>query len=149
MIMDELNEFCDATALNTGAAGQYLVGDVIVLGVDGLDLGAGEDLYCVTKVATTAPPGGSATGAFELASDAQAAIAADGSATTHFLTDAIPVATLVAGYQVAAFRIPAGTYERYLGILQTTATAAFTAGAIDAFLTKDIAAWKAYANAID
>ena len=148
MIMDEYGEFCDATALNTGAAGQYLIGDVIDLGIDGLDLGSGEDLYCVMKVQTTATSGGSATGAFELASDAQAAIAADGTATTHFLTDAIAVATLVAGYQVAAFRLPAGTYERYLGILQTTAVAAFTAGKVDIFLTKDIAAWKAYADAI-
>lgn len=149
MIMDEFNEFCDATALNTGAAGTYLIGDVIDLGVDGLDLGAGEDLYCVMKVATTATSGGSATGTFKLASDAAAAIATDGSATEHFVTDAIAVATLVAGYQIAAFRLPAGTYERYLGILQVTGTAAFTAGAVDVFLTKDIAAWKAYANAID
>ncbi len=148
MILDEFGEFADAVALNTGAAGQYLVGDVIDLGVDGLDLGAGEDLYCVIVVDTTATSGGSATGAFELASDAQAAIAADGSATTHFLSDAIAVATLVAGYQIAAFRLPAGTYERYLGILQTTAVAAFTAGKINAFLTKDISAWKAYDDAI-
>lgn len=149
MIMDEFNEFCDATALNTGAAGTYLIGDVIDLGVDGLDLGAGEDLYCVMKVATTATSGGSATGTFKLASDSTAAIDTAGNATEHFVTDAIPVATLVAGYQIAAFRLPAGTYERYLGILQTTGTAAFTAGAVDVFLTKDIAAWKAYANAID
>lgn len=148
MILDERNEFCDATALNTGGAASYLVGDVIDLGLTGMDLGAGEDLYCVIQVDTTATSGGSATGAFHLASDAQAAIAVDGSATYHFSTAAIPVATLVAGYQIAAFRLPAGTYERYLGILQTTATAAFTAGKINAFLTKDIKAWKAYADAI-
>ena len=29
MILDERTEFCDATALNTGAAGSYLIGDVV------------------------------------------------------------------------------------------------------------------------
>ena len=33
MILDEYNEFCDATSLNTGAAGTYNIGDVIDLGV--------------------------------------------------------------------------------------------------------------------
>jgi hypothetical protein len=148
MILDERNEFCDAVALNTGAAGSYLIGDQIDLGVAGLNVGVGEDIYCVLQVDTTATSGGSATGEFHLASDAQAAIAVDGSATYHFSSAAIPVATLVAGYQIAAFRLPSGTYERYLGIIQTTGTAAFTAGKVNAFLTRDIAAYKAYADAL-
>lgn len=149
MIMDEFNEFCDATALNTGAAGTYLVGDVIDLGVDGLNLGAGEDLFLVARVDTTATSGGSATLNLKLASDAQAAIATDGTATEHAASGEIAVASLTAGTDILVTRLPAGTYERYLGILQVTGTAAFTAGKIDAFLTKDINAWKAYANAID
>ena len=148
MILDERNEFCDATALNTGGAASYLVGDVIDLGVAGLNLGPTDDLYCVIQVDTTATSGGSATGQFHLCSDAQAAIAVDGTATYHFSTAAIAVATLVAGYQIAAFKLPAGTYERYLGILQTTAVAAFTAGKINAFITNNYAAWKAYDDGI-
>jgi hypothetical protein len=35
-------------------------------------------------------------------------------------------------------------YERYLGILCVTATTTTTAGAINAFLTKDVSKWKAY-----
>ena len=31
MILDTLNQFCSAVALNTGGAGTYLVGDVIDL----------------------------------------------------------------------------------------------------------------------
>lgn len=145
MILDERNEFCDATALNTGGAASYLIGDVIDLGVS-RDIGTGEDLYLVITVDTTATSGGSATGAFHLASDAQAAIAVDGTATYHFSTAAIAVATLVAGYTIAAVRLPSGTYERYLGILQTTAVAAFTAGKVNAFLTKDISKWTAYSD---
>lgn len=150
MILDERNEFCDATALNTGVAGTYLIGDVIDLGV-ARDLGAGGGggLWLVIQVDTTATSGGAATGKFTLASDAQAAIATDGSATVHYETTAIPVATLVAGYEVCAVKIPAEgrVYERFLGILQTTGTAAFTAGKVNAFLTNDITNWKPYADA--
>ena len=145
MILDERNEFCDATALNTGVAASYLIGDVIDLGLS-RDIGTGEDLYLVITVATTATSGGAATGQFHLASDAQAAIAVDGTASYHFSSAAIAVATLVAGYTIAAVRLPSGTYERYLGILQTTGTAAFTAGAVNAFLTKDISKWTAYSD---
>lgn len=148
MILDERLEFCDATALNTGGAASYLVGDVIDLGAASRDIGTGEDLYVVIQVDTTATSGGSATGAFHLASDAQAAIAVDGTATYHLSTTAIAVASLVAGTTVLAARLPSGTYERYLGVLQTTAVAAFTAGKINAFLTKDIAKYTAYADAL-
>lgn len=146
MWLDERGEFCDATALNTGAAASYLVGDVIDLTV-ARDIGNGEaDLWLIIQVDTTATSGGSATGQFHLCSDAQAAIAVDGSATYHYSGPAIAVATLVAGYQVAAVPIPRGTFERYLGIVQTTAVAAFTAGKINAFLTRDPGKWTAYAR---
>jgi len=151
MLMDERNEFCDATALNTGGAGTYLIGDVMDLDPcttapnTTVDL-EGSELYCVIQVDTTATSGGAATGQFKLASDAQAAIATDGTATEHFATAAIAVATLVAGYLVAAFRLPKGSYERYLGVLQVTGTAAFTAGKINVFLTADPALYRAYAD---
>lgn len=147
MILDERNEFCDATALNTGAAGSYLVGDVIDLGATSSDIGNGEPMYLVIQVDTAATSGGAATGQFHLCSDAQAAIAVDGSATYHFSTSAIPVASLVAGYRVAVVALPHGTYERYLGVVQTTGTAAFTAGKVNAFLTHDAAKWVATADA--
>lgn len=151
MILDERNEFCDATSLNTGAAGTYLIGDVIDLKSPTIapnttvDL-FGSDLYLVIQVDTTATSGGSATGQFHLASDAQAAIATDGSATYHFSTSARAVASLTAGTLVACVKLPVGNYERYLGILQTTGTAAFTAGKVNAFLTADPAVYRAYAD---
>lgn len=151
MLMDERNEFCDATALNTGGAASYLIGDVIDLDPCSVapnttvDL-EGSDLYCVIQVDTTVTSGGAGTYQFHLCSDAQAAIAVDGTATYHFSTAAIAVATLVAGYLVACFKLPRGSYERYLGILQTTAVAAATAGKVNAFLTSDPAIWKAYAD---
>jgi len=149
MILDERTEFCDATALNTGAAGTYLIGDVIDLSV-ARDIGAGEPLFFVVTVDTAVTSGGAATVTFQLASDAQAAIATDGSASVHFASAAIPKATLVAGYRAVAVRLPTeGTaYEQYLGVLQITGTAALTAGKVNAFLTHDYAKFKAYNDAI-
>lgn len=152
MILDELLEFCDATALNTGVAGSYLLGDVVDLGdtptLQGIGAFGTTPIYLVIQVDTTATSGGSATGQFHLASDAQAAIATDGSATYHHSTGAVAVASLTAGTLVALVALPlTRTYERYLGILQTTAVAAFTAGKINAFLTTDISSWAALPQA--
>jgi hypothetical protein len=102
MIIDTLNEFADATALNTGAAGTYLVGSQIDLDTAGA-INANDDLYVVIQVDTAVTSDGSATVQFHLASDAQAAVATDGSATYHWSSAAIPKATLVAGYQINAF----------------------------------------------
>lgn len=148
MILDERNEFADATALSTSGTGRALVGDVIDLGAVSQDIGNGEDITVVIQVDTAVTSAGAATVSFEVASDAAAAIATDGSASVHFASAAIPKATLVAGYTAVAVRLPAGTYERYLGILQNVGTAALTAGKINAFLTKDHAKWSALPDAL-
>lgn len=149
MILSELDEFCDATALDTAGTGLALIGDVIDLSV-ARDIGVGEAVYLVIEVDTAVTSGGAATVEFDLASDAQAAIATDGSATIHAKSNAIPKATLVAGYVAFVIALPmeGAAYERYLGILQNVGTAALTAGKINAFLTCDVARWKAYADGI-
>lgn len=148
MILDELLEFSDAGALATGT-GRSLHGDVIDLGATPQDFGVGEPLYLVIQV-TTAVAGTSSTVSFELVSDAAAAISTDGTATEHLVTELIPEATLVAGYQ-RAWVIPPGVadnvYERYLGLITNVGTAVLTAGAINAFITKDVALWKSYPDA--
>lgn len=151
MLMDERLEFADATALNTGAAGSYLVGDVIdtkpatTSPNTTADL-EGSDLYLVIQVDTLPTSGGAATAAFSLASDAQAAIAVDGTQTEHFRTKAFSIAEMAAGTILACVKLPRGSYERYVGVVQTTAVAAFTGGKINAFLTSDPAIWRAYAD---
>jgi hypothetical protein len=148
MILDKRTEFADAVALNTGAAGTYLIGDQIDLGLLGRDIGNGEETYLVITVDTAPTSGGSATAKFTLASDDTASIATSG-ASIHFETKAFTIAEMTAGTVLVAVPLPMGVaYERYLGILQTTGTAAFTAGKINAFLTHDVARWKAYADAI-
>lgn len=156
MIMDELLEFADAVSV-AAAAGTALIGDVIDLGSAARDIGADEELYLVISVDTEIITGGSAgTIQFQLASDAQAAIATDGSASIHYTSaafvtdDAAANATLMnAGQYPVIIVLPReGTvYERYLGILCVIATTTVTAGKINAFLTKDVSKYRAYADA--
>jgi hypothetical protein len=156
MIMDDLLEFADATSV-AAAAGTALIGDVIPLTV-ARDLGNGEPVYLVITTDTEIITGGSAgTVKFQLVSDAQAAIATDGSATVHidtgtFVTDdaAANDAQLNAGGLIACIALPleGKVYEAFLGILCITATTTTTAGKINAFLTKDPSKWKAAPDAL-
>ena len=142
MILDERGEFCDATALNTGAAGSYLLGDVVDLGV-ARDLGGDQAVYLVVTVDTAATSGGSATGQFNLVTDDNSSLS---SPTVLVSSVAWPVASMTAGKTLMAVQLPMeGTaYERYIGIQQVTGTAAFTAGKVNAYLVDDVARWKAY-----
>lgn len=146
MIMDERTEFCDATAMDTGGTGRALIGDVVDTGGDGIN--DVDQLYLCIQVTTTFTSGGSATVSFILASDAAAAIADDGSASEHVVSEDIALATLVAGYE-RFFPIPPGSYERYMGILQNVGTAALTAGAINAFLTPQSKMHKSFPDAVN
>lgn len=155
MIMDERLEFADAASV-AAAAGTALIGDVIDLGAVARDMGSGQPLYLVITTDTEIITGGSAgTIAFQLASDAQAAIATDGSASVHidtgtFVTDdaAANSAQLNAGGVIFCGPLPlqGRVYERYLGILAVIATTTVTAGKINAFLTLDPSKWVATAE---
>ncbi len=155
MILDERNEFADAVSV-AAAAGTALIGDVIDLGSVSRDIGNGQPLYLVIQTDTEIITGGSAgTIQFTLASDAQAAIATDGSATAHFVSASLVTddaaansAQLNAGGVIAAVALPMGTYERYLGILCTIGTTTVTAGKINAFLTADVSKWVATDDAL-
>lgn len=151
MIIDKRNEFCDAVSCNTGAAGTYNLGDVIDLGAvsPSRDLGGDMALYLVVTVDTGITTAGSAgTVAFQLVSDAQDAPLTNGTQTVHavsrtFTTGATAIA---AGTVLFAIQLPleGAVYERYLGVQQVTGTTALNAGKINAFLTEDVARWKAY-----
>lgn len=158
MILDEYNEFADAVSV-AAAAGTALIGDVIDLGTASpqRDIGNGEPLYFVVSVDTEIITGGVAgTIEFLLVSDAQAAIATDGSATVHyrsraFVTDdaAANDPQLNAGGFPVIVALPwnGPIYERFLGVLVVTGTTTTTAGAISAYLTHDPRGYKAYARA--
>ncbi len=157
MIMDDRLEFADAVSV-AAAAGTALIGDVIPLGSPHRDIGAGQPVYLVITVDTEIITGGTAgTVKFQLVSDAQAAIATDGSATVHidtgnFVTGAAGANDnqLNAGGVIFMGPLPSEgkIYEAFLGILCVTATATTTAGKINAFLTTDPASFgkKVYAE---
>lgn len=149
MILDELLEFADDLDVSA-AAGTALAGDVIDLGAEPQDY---EGMYLVIQVTTAFTSAGASETAFVLASDSVAAIATDGSATEHLITDAFLKGALVAGAQLV-IPLPVGfgtltPYERYLGILVVTSVATTTAGSINAFLTKDPKGWKAMPDAVN
>lgn len=146
MILDERSEFCDATSAVL-AIGNAIIGDVMDLGATPTlrDIGNGQPLYLVIQVDTTFV-GATSTTQFQLVSDSTANLAT--SKTVHLDTGAIPVATLVAGYTKIMALPSEVTYERYLGLWETVATANVTAGKINAFLTTEPARWAAYADAI-
>lgn len=147
MIIDSRTEFCDATDLDTSGTGMVALGNVIDLEQGGLDFGHGAGLYLVLQVNTAPTSDGDATVQFTLASDDSADLAVDGTATEHLVTPEYDVADMAAGDVLAILEVPTGTYEQYLGLLQTTGTAALTAGALDAFLTINPPSWRAYPDA--
>lgn len=146
MICDKLATFADDTALNTGVAGSYIIGDQLDLSVArniGVAIGHAT-LYLVIKVQTTATSGGAATGTFDLVTDDNGSLSTP---TVVVSSPAYAVANMTAGTLLLVTAIPIGaTFERYIGIQQRTGTAAFTAGKIDAFLTTTPPAYKAYAQ---
>lgn len=152
MILDNTLEFADAVSV-AAAAGTANIGDVIDLSV-ARDVGNGEPMYLVITVDTEIITGGSAgTIQFLLVSDSTDTIATNGTATTHyasrlFVTDDASAndAALSAGAVpvVVALPMEGQAYERYLAVQAVIATTTVTAGKINAFLTHDVARWKAY-----
>jgi len=155
MILDELTEFADATSV-AAATGTAVIGDVIDLSVN-QDIGIGEDVWIVIQTATEIITGGAAgTIQFYVVSDSLATL---GAATLASCTEHLRSASLVtddsaansaelnAGGTILAARLPAGSYERYLGVLATIGSTTVTAGAINAFLTRNYAKWVAMPDA--
>lgn len=157
MILDKRNEFCDnvSAALTAGASWQN-VGDVIDLGSQvGRDVGNGEPIYLVVNVGETGI-NAAAAGAFQvrLVSDTDANPPSATTATVHFTSASIVTSTtsgnaggaLAAGTRIAAVALPIElpVYERYLGVQVLVTTSNTTAGTLDAYLTSDVQAWKAY-----
>jgi hypothetical protein len=150
MILDSRNEFCSATALNTGGAGTYTIGNQIDLGT-ARNLGGDQALYLVVAATTGIAAGSAGTVQFQLVSADDAALTTN--PVVHTQSAALVTGTgtgtttLAAGNKLFAVQVPdegSTPYKRYLGVRQVTGVAAVTAGAVDAFLTTDVASWKAY-----
>ena len=146
MILDALNEFADAQAVTSTAISENVIDLGPVTDNTTRDIGLGEGVWLVVLTQTAATDSGSdATLTVTLESDSAAALSS--SPTVHVSTGAVAFADFsAAGTVVAAVRLPAGQYQRYLGCRFTVASGPLTAGNFDAFLVKDYAAFTAYAT---
>lgn len=140
-IMDERTEIADSASV-VQAAGTYLIGDQIPLSF-ARDLGNGQPIYLCITCDTSILAASAGTIKFQLASDATAAIATDGSASVHFetgtfVTNVDASNAIDAGMVIACVPLPLEglrPYENFLGLLCTIATAAVTQGKINAWLS--------------
>jgi len=147
--LDALLEFSDAQAVTVDA-----ISDVIDLNANKTihntlrGIGIGTPIYLVIKTIVTATSSGTPTVTFSLESDSVAALS---SATVHFTSAAIALATLVAGFRAVAIALPAGkTFERFLGVrYDVGAGGPLTAGTFDAYLTLDVQDAVVYADNIN
>ena len=125
------------------------IGDVIDLGV-ARNLGGDQALYLVVTVDTGITVASSTgTVQFQLVSDGTDTIATNGTQSIHAISKAHATSTaaIAAGSVLMAVQVPlegSTAYERYLSVQQVTGTTAINAGKVNAFLTTDVAAWKAY-----
>lgn len=148
MFLDKQNEFSDAQAVTVTALSTNVIDtlpmtsnpnvtqDLSARGVPGP--------YIMFAVPTAFTAGGAATLTITIESDSTANLAT--SPTVHWTSSAIPVASLVAGYQFFV-PLPIGQVERYLGVRYTVATGPMLTGNIDAAVVRDLQAWRSYATA--
>src|SRR3990172_743069 len=139
MIIDAHNLFSSAQVVTADTIST----NVIDLGLAGQNIGVGEDIYLVVSVQTLLDGAGDTLDVI-LVTDDNAAIASP----TAILTLGTFPALSVAGTRFVV-KLPIATYERYIALrYDPNGAGDLTAGAIDAFLTKDIAAFTAYADNI-
>lgn len=157
MYVDTQTEFSDAQAVTSTAISSNVIdllstttGAATLTGLSPntiTDIGQGEDVYLVVQTAVAATDTGSdATLTVTLESDTAVGLAS--APVVHFSTGALAFAAFSpAGTVLAMVKLPNADYKRYLGVRYTVASGPLTAGAFDAFLTKDIQRAKAYKSA--
>ena len=156
MYVDTQTELSDAQAVTSTAISTNVIdlqaalggGTNIAFGNTLLDIGQGEDVYLVVQTAVAITDTGSdATLTVTLESATDAGLTTG--AVVHLATATLAFATYsAAGSQILVAKLPIADYKRYLGVRYTVASGPFTAGAIDAFLTKDVQRAKIYKSAI-
>jgi hypothetical protein len=145
MLTDAQNYFSNAQAVTATAISENVI-DANHASNALKDLGCrGAPVYLRIQIDEAFATATSVT--FTLESDSTANLAT--SATTHWSSGAIAIASLTAGAIVATVQLPEmGTYERYVGLRYTIGGSSATAGKVSAFLTGGAPTTKAlYADA--
>lgn len=155
MILDSLNEFGDAFSVALAPSTANLTNQ-IDCGSVVRDLGNGEPIYAVVTVDTAITVSTTAgTIQYRIVSDDSASISTStctvhatspSFATSSTATDATKT---TAGSTAWIVALPSGiAYERYLGMQVIVGTNTIASGNVNAFLTKNPAAWIATADGI-
>jgi hypothetical protein len=142
--LDKQNEFSDSQAVTVTAISTNVIDTLPMTGNPNLtqNLGGFQGAFLVVQIDTTFTGGTSM--AISLESDSTANLAT--SPTVHYNSGAIAEATLTAAMPQLVIPLPVGAYERYLGV-RYTVVGTHGAGAISAFIVRDIQNWKPYATA--
>ena len=147
MITDKLTTFGMPVALDTSGTGTEQIGKVIDTGVADHELGVGYPFYFYISSAADATSAGAATAQFELVT------ADDEDITTNvevlITSKEFALADMAEGEFLVAVTLPFGHYRRWLALRQTTGTAAFTGGSVNAFLTQEPDRWRAYPEGLN
>lgn len=145
MILDAQLLFSDAQAI-TASAGSTNQVDLGPLKSTIRDIGVGQDLYAVVvcDVAMT-DAGSDSTVTVTLETDNDSAF---GSPTTAVQTLGVFAALAAVGTRLVAKLQPEKILEQYLRVYYTVTGGNLTTGSFTAFLTMDIAAFRAYADNI-
>ncbi len=142
MITDKLNTFGTlGIALDGGGVGSNMIGTEAIDINTARDIGAGEPIYLV--ISTTAALGGTGTISFNLLTGATDPLVTGDDVVVS--SPVISAAAVTEAQTLFVVTLPQeGTaYERYLQMSEVVATSAVT-GNINAFLTLDPSAWRAY-----
>lgn len=139
MIIDKGNQFASAQVVTVTAPST----DVIDQGAN-QDAGVGGKLQVLVQVDTAFTAAGAATMQIQLQCDSDSAF---GTVKTVIETDAIPVATLIAGYR-AILPIPYYLDKRYIRVNYVIATGPMLTGAISAAVVMGVQHNPAYADAL-
>ena len=135
LVFSDAQEFLTGTTVSTNTVDLGAVGTVpFVGGSPSLYPSRGSDMKVLVQVVTTCTSGGSNTTEANVITSAAAALT---SPTVIASSEAIAVATLVAGYKFRGMALTPHTAQRYLGVQYVVAAADLTAGAFDAWLALD------------
>lgn len=148
MFVDAQLEFSDAQVITASAASMNIIDFNPAFDYNTvIDAGAGEPTFLVVIPSVTFAAEGAATLAVELRSYAKE----DQSDTPTIIFSSTTKApdTLIAGKPAVVVMLPSADYKRYLSLYYTVTNGPFTAGAVDAFITKDAQTWRSYANNVE
>lgn len=160
-MLDKLAEFADnSSAVMTAGATALVLPNQIPL-TQARDIGVGEPIYLVVSVGETAlQAAGAGSVEVQLVSDATDTIATDTSVTYHLRSPSITTANNTTSNPVGKVLFVAavpmqgasgtGTsaYEPVLAVRLLATTQNITGGTVNAYLTKNPQAYRAYANAV-